>query len=169
MLKNLHELVKSMPDEATCRKYLAGQRWQDGIAGCLIMAIGERMILKAQRYKCKSKECYKKFSVTVGMVFEASNALLTKWFMALFIVSGHKKGISSHQLGRDTGVTQRIAWFLLHRIREAIGLKDVEKEKISGTVEIDETYMSRKYRSDYKGLRDVANALFILCGILQVG
>lgn len=153
MFKNLHELIKQMPDEATCRAYLASQRWADGIVVCpYCEGRGAYVIEGGKRYKCKSSTCYKKFSVTVGTVFEASNVPLTKWFMAVYILSGHKKGLSSYQLGRDIGVSQKTAWFMLHRIREVFGLKDMPREKLSGTIEVDETYMSRKFASDYKGI-----------------
>ena len=153
MFKNLHELITSMPDENSCRQYLAGQRWADGVVVCPYCEHrGAYVIEGGKRYKCKSAACYKKFSVTVGTIFEASNVPLTKWLMALYILSGHKKGLSSHQLGRDIGVTQKTAWFMNHRIREVFALNAVPKEKLSGIVETDETYMSRKYASDYVGL-----------------
>jgi hypothetical protein len=88
--------------------------------------------------------------VTVGTVFEASNIPLTTWLPALYIITAHKKGISSVQLAKDLGVTQKTSWFMLHRIRES--LKENHPELLSGIVESDETYMGRKYRSDYKGI-----------------
>jgi hypothetical protein len=86
----------------------------------------------------------------VGTIFESSRIPLTKWLNAVYVVTAHKKGISSHQLGRNLGVTQRTAWFMIHRIREM--MKNVSDELLQGAVEVDETYMSRKYKSDYKGL-----------------
>ncbi len=151
MFKNLHELIAKMPDETTCRAYLAAQRWNDGIVVCPYCSYrGAYVIENGKRYKCKSAACYKKFSVTVGTIFEASNIPLNKWFMALYIISGHKKGISSYQLAKDIGTSQKSAWFMLHRMREA--LKENSPELLSGIVESDETYMARKFASDFVGL-----------------
>jgi transposase-like protein len=100
----------SMPDEKTCRKYLADQRWENGIAVCPYCGYGKCYdIENGKRYKCSNKECYKKFSVTVGTIFEASNVPLFKWFTAIYLITAHKKGISSYQLGKDIGVSQKCA------------------------------------------------------------
>lgn len=151
MFKNLHELIKQMPDETTCRAYLAAQRWADGIVVCPYCEHkGAYVIEDGKRYKCKSSACYKKFSVITGTVFEASNIPVSKWLHAVYVVSAHKKGISSYQLAKNIGVSQKTSWFMIHRIREV--LQEKAPEMLSGTVEVDETYMSRKYASDYKGL-----------------
>lgn len=151
MFNNLHELIATMPDEKTCREYLIKERW-NGIIVCPYCGCeGAYSIENGKRFKCKSKACYKKFSVTVGTVFEASNIPLNKWFMAIYLTTAHKKGISSYQLGKDIGVAQKSAWFMLHRIREL--MSHVPNEKLKGDIELDETYMARKYRSDYKGLK----------------
>jgi transposase-like protein len=151
MFKNLHEMITQLPDEKSCREYLAKQRWPDGLPVCPYCGHkGAYNIEGDKRYKCKNTACHKKFSVTVGTIFHASNIPLDKWFMALYLVSAHKKGISSHQLARDLGIAQKNAWFMIHRIRET--LKDEYPELLCGTVEADETYMSRKYARDYVGL-----------------
>lgn len=108
------------------------------------------VIENGKRFKCANKACYKKFSVTVGTIFEASNIPLTTWFPAMYLIASHKKGISSVQLAKDLGVTQKTAWFMLHRIR--VALKAKNSPLFSGVVEADETYMARKFASDYKGL-----------------
>ena len=148
MFNNLRELIATMPDEKACRDYLIQQRWNGkpvcphcGFERCYIIENGKK-------FKCASPDCYKKFSVTVGTVFECSNIPLTKWLMALYLCTAHKKGISSYQLGKDIGIAQKSAWFMLHRLREL--LSHIPKEILSGTVEIDETYMGRKYASDNK-------------------
>ncbi|HEY5369802.1 MAG TPA: IS1595 family transposase [Hanamia sp.] len=150
MFNNLRELITSMPDENACREYIAEQRWH-GKPVCPHCGYNKAYIIEGgKKYKCASKTCYKKFSVTVGTVFECSNIPLTKWLMALYLATAHKKGISSYQLAKDIGVAQKSAWFMLHRLREI--MSHIPKEILIGTVEIDETYMSRKYRSDYKAL-----------------
>lgn len=150
MFNNLRELIATMPDEKSCREYLIKERWNGVIVCPYCGNEGAYVIENGERFKCKSKACYKKFSVTVGTVFEASNIPLTKWLMALYLCTAHKKGISSYQLAKDIGVAQKSAWFMLHRLREI--MKYIPKEKLSGIVECDETYLSRKYRSDYGGL-----------------
>src|SRR4051812_27786843 len=128
MFKNLHELIATMPDEMTCRKYLADQRWPDGKAVCPHCGSEKTYVIeKGWRYKCGNKECLKKFSVTVGTIFEASNIPLNKWFMAVYLCTAHKKGISSYQLGKDIGVAQKTSWFMLHRIRELMRPKKETK------------------------------------------
>ncbi len=154
MFKNLHELLQSMPTEKDCRDYLIEQRW----GGCPVCPYcgysGKTYVIEnGKRFKCGASQdvCGKKYSVTVGTIFESSRIPLTKWLNAVYVVTAHKKGISSHQLARDLGVTQRTAWFMTHRIREM--MKTVS-EVMDGTIEADETYMGRKYRSDYKGLSE---------------
>jgi transposase-like protein len=142
-----------MPDEKTCREWLAEQRW-NGKPACPYCGYDERIysIEDGKRFKCGSKDCYKKFSVTVGTVFESSNIKLNKWLMALYLLTAHKKGISSYQLGKDIGVTQKTAWFMNQRLRTMMADNNVQP--LEGIVEADETYMGRKYRSDYKGLSE---------------
>lgn len=140
MFKNLRELILSMPTEKDCREYLAKQRWVDGKASCPYCGHNKcYSIEKGERYKCANTKCFKRFKITVGTIFEASNIPLTKWFTAIYLITAHKKGISSHQLGRDISVTQRTAWFMLHRVREM--LKQVEGKKLDNMVEADEMYV----------------------------
>jgi transposase-like protein len=151
MFTNLIELIKSMPDEATCRQYIAEQRWGAGKVVCPYCNHNKAYVIEGgKRYKCAAKTCYKKFSVTVGTFMEASNIPLTKWLAGIYLVTSGKKGISSYQLGRQLGIAQKNSWFMMHRIREV--LKPQYDEVLSGIVEIDETYMAKKYRSKYKGL-----------------
>src|SRR5258705_7161515 len=119
MFKNLRELIVSMPDEKQCREYLALQRWPDGVVCPYCDCKKIYRIKERDRYKCGNPECYRKFSVTVGTVFEDSKVPLVKWLTAFYLASAHKKGISSYQLAKDIGVSQRCSWFMLHRLREA--------------------------------------------------
>lgn len=152
MVKNLKDLFKKFKDEDKCRKFLVQQRW-GGVPACPYCGHNKSYkIENGKRFKCANQTCYKKYSVTVGTVFEASNIPLTTWLPALYIVTAHKKGISSVQLAKDLGVSQKTAWFMIHRIRES--LKENHPELLEGIVESDETYMGRKYRSDYVGLSE---------------
>lgn len=150
MFTNLRELIVSMPDEKRCREYVAEQRWH-GKTICAYCGHDKCYTIEGgKRYMCSHKDCRKRFTVTVGTIFHASNVPLTKWLTAVYIITAHKKGISSYQLAKDIGVTQATAWFMNHRIREV--LKPTHEELLQGVVEIDETYLAKKYRSKYKAL-----------------
>lgn len=144
MFKNLREMITNLKDEQSCRDFLAQQRWPDGKVICPHCGHDKCYVIENNsKFKCASRECYKKFSVKVGTIFEASNIPLTKWFMAVYLSSSHKKGVSSYQLGKDIGVSQKCAWFMLHRIREMMRPK--ENVKLDNIVEIDEVYMGGKF------------------------
>jgi transposase-like protein len=98
-------------------------------------------------YRCANKECGKKFSVTKGTIFEATKIPLRTWFAAMFLITNHKKGISSHQLQRDLQITQKTAWFVLHRIHEMY--KESASELLKNVVEIDETFIGGKYKNKH--------------------
>ena len=90
-------------------------------------------------YRCSSRTCKKDFTVTVGTIFENSKVKLSTCLAAIYILTGHKKGISSLQLSRDLGVTQKTAWFINHRVRLILG--DPDPEPLNRIVEVDETYV----------------------------
>ncbi len=94
-------------------------------------------------YKCKS--CREQFTVRIGTIFEESKIPLSKWLMAIHLMTSSKKGISSHQMARELGITQKSAWFLNHRIREAMKQEPMAG-MLQGTVEVDETYVGGKPR-----------------------
>lgn len=157
MFSNLKELLASMPDDATCRKYLVEQRWPDGKITCPYCGHNKVYTLKGGiKYKCAARTCYQVFSATVGTIMQDSNMPLDKWFMAIFLITGHKKGISSCQLARDMGITQKSAWFMLHRVREMMFIK--APEKLSTIVEVDETYVGGKMKNKHKSVRVQAHA-----------
>lgn len=140
MIKNLQDLMVKFKDETVCREFLVKQRWPDGNVKCQYCGHDKcYRIENGNRFKCANNKCYKRFRVTVGTIFEASNIPLNKWFPAMYLILSHKKGISSCQLARDLGVTQKTAWFMLHRIREQ--LKANNSPMLSGTVEVDETFV----------------------------
>lgn len=177
MFKNLRELILSMPTEEICREYLAKQRWPDGKVTCPYCGHPKSYVIdKGERYKCASKECYKRFRITVGTIFESSNVPLTKWFTAIYLITAHKKGISSHQLGKDISVTQQTAWFMLHRVREMLRKKEAVMLGMDKAVEADETYVggsiSNKHiskRKEYAKNPELYNNKTTVLGMIERG
>jgi transposase-like protein len=151
--KTLPQLLDCFKDEETCVAYLEQQRWNGKIT---CPHCGHEKVYRTNRgFKCASKDCYKKFSVTVGTIFENSKITLRNWFAATFLCSAHKKGISSCQLARDLGLTQKTAWFMLHRIREAF--QSEAPGLLENTVEVDETYIGGKMKNKHKSIRNKAH------------
>jgi len=150
------------------------ERW-NGAPVCPYCGSGKwYSIENGKRFKCGNKECYKKYSVTVGTVFHATNIPLRTWFPAMYLISAHKKGISSVQLAKDLGVTQKTAWFMNHRIRES--LREKNSPLLSGMVEIDETFvggkvgnMSNKKRKALKGRSEGTTGKAPVFGMLERG
>lgn len=134
---NLLELLAYFSNEQKCRDYIEQIRWSDNII-CPHCEHKKCFKFKdGKKYRCDS--CKMDFSVRTGTIFADSRISLQKWFAAIYLITSHKKGISSLQLHRDIGVTQKTAWFILHRIRKTLGIKN--DEKLSGTIEADETFI----------------------------
>jgi len=107
--------------------------------------------VKSRRiWKCRA--CAKQFSVKVGTIFEDSPIGLDKWLAAMWMIANAKNGISSYEIHRALGVTQKTAWFMLHRIR--LALQAGSLDKLSGEIEVDETYIGGKARNMHKGKRE---------------
>ena len=139
--KSLPALLNHFKENATCINFLEQQRW-GGTVTCPFCGATE-IYTTNRGFKCK--ECAKKFSVTVGTVFENSKIKLNIWFAAIYLCTAHKKGISSLQLHRDLGVTQKTAWFMLHRIREMLRAK--QSPLLKGTIQADETFVGGKNKN----------------------
>ncbi len=142
---NLIEVAKLTEKES--RDYLESIRWPDGAicAHCQsknVSRLGGKAGEKGQ-FKCKNKECRKKFTVTVGTLFADSHIPLSKWLLAFHLVCSSKKGMSAHQLHRELGITYKSAWFMAHRIRYAMTQEPLST-MLTGTVEVDETYVGGK-------------------------
>lgn len=142
--------AKIYTDETAARKHLEKIQWPDGPVCPHCGVVNEATALQGGStrpgvYKCRP--CQKPFSVTVGTVFERSKIGLTKWLLATELLTSSKKGISSHQLSRMLGVTYKTAWFMAHRIREAMKPAGADAGPIGGKgkiVEADETYVGKK-------------------------
>ena len=130
------ELFTMFPDQEAARSYLEGRLWPNG-PRCPVCGLGERITTrKGGFYRCN--QCKEDFTVRTGTIFERSHVPLHKWVYAMYLLVTARKGISSMQLAKEIGITQKSAWFVLHRLREACGS---DLEKLQGIVEIDETYV----------------------------
>src|SRR6266545_893817 len=139
----LLEAVRYFSDLDVATEYVAKLRWPSGPV-CPNCGGLDHSFLKTRRiWKCKA--CKRQFSVKVGTIFEDSALGLDKWLPAVWLIANSKNGISSHELGRALGTTQKSAWFMLHRIR--LAMQTGSFEKFSGTVEVDETYIGGKARN----------------------
>lgn len=135
--RTLIEAIRYFADLDVCTEFVAQLRW-NGTPVCERCGSVESYYLASRRvWKCKG--CKRQYSVKVGTIFEDSALGLDKWLPAVWLIANSKNGISSHELGRALGVTQKSAWFMLHRIRLAMKLGTLEK--INGTAEVDETYV----------------------------
>ena len=133
------QLFELFPDQETARLYLESRLWPNG-PRCPVCGLGERITArKAGFYRCN--QCKEDFTVRTGTIFERSHVPLHKWIYAMYLLVTARKGISSMQLAKEIGITQKSAWFVLHRLREACGSK---LEMLQGIIEIDETYVGGK-------------------------
>lgn len=150
--KNLLQLQRHFNTELVCATYLEEQRW-NGSPVCPHCGSEHHSRTKTRLkhvelvdykdFRCKA--CDKKYSVLTGTFFESSKIELKTWFAAMYLINAHKKGVSSLQLSKDVGVTQKTAWFMLHRIREMF--QQTAPEAMQGTVQSDETYVGGKNKN----------------------
>lgn len=157
---SLLQMIDTLHTEEDCREYLEDMRWHGEPVCPHCGSISKHHYKLTQKgefkglYKCK--DCRERFTVRIGTMFEDSNLPLKKWFYAIFLFLSHKRGISSAQLARDIHVTQKTAWFMLHRIRHNI--KDNDKT-FEDETQVDETYVGGKTsakhqrRKNYKAFK----------------
>lgn len=152
--QTLLDAIKHFADPKNCRDFMVAVRWDDGSVRCPYCGSQDvKFLEKANLYFCKAKHAKQKFSLKVGTIFEDSPIGLDKWLPAAWLLTNCKNGISSYELARALGITQKAAWHVLHRIREAMtdtGLK----LGITAPVEIDETFVGGKVRNMHKAKRD---------------
>jgi len=147
---SLTELFRMFPDNKAAEEWFIRVRWPVGVCcpECGSLDVQERKTRKPQPYRCRS--CRKDFSVKTGTLMEGSKLGLQKWVIAFYLSSTNLKGVSSMKLHRDLGVSQKTAWFMLHRIRET--WRD-NKDMLGGSVEVDETYVGQLDRNKPKSQR----------------
>jgi transposase-like protein len=144
--KTLQQAIVFFADPNNCLDFLAVRRWPSGVV-CPNCASKEVRFLASRRvWECKGKHAKKQFSIKVGTIFEDSPISLDKWLTATWMIANCKNGISSYEIHRALGVTQKSAWFMLHRIRVALRSGSFDKlgGDPSGGVEVDETYVGGK-------------------------
>ncbi len=169
--RTLIEAIRYFSDQDVCVEFVARLRWPDGPV-CPRCGGTEHSYLKTRRlWKCKS--CKRQFSVKVGSIFEDSPIGLDKWLAAMWMIANSKNGVSSHEMARSLGITQKSAWFLLHRIR--LAMQTGTFEKLDGQIEVDETFIGGKARNMHKHIRarkitgTGGKDKVIVAGVLQRG
>jgi transposase-like protein len=148
--KTLLEAVGYFSDPEIANEFVASLRWPTGPVCPRCFGMEHSYLTTRRLWKCKA--CKRQFSVKVGSIFEDSSLGLNKWLPAVWLIANSKNGISSHELARALGITQKSAWFMLHRIRLAMQRGDFGK--FDGTVEVDETYVGGKAANMHKGVRE---------------
>ena len=151
--KSLQEAIIYFANPDNCIDYLAIRRWPDGRVLCPACG-SDKVKFHAERriWQCSSHHSKRQFSIKVGTVMEDSAIPLDKWLTAAWLVTNCKNGVSSYEIARDVKVTQKSAWFMLHRIRLAMQ-DETLGSKLSGEVEADETFIGGKARNMHKNVK----------------
>jgi transposase-like protein len=149
--ETLIEAIRYFSAPDVCVNYVAKLRWPNGIACPTCGSTDVRYIKTRRIWECKAQHPKRQFSVKVGTVLEDSAIGLDKWLAAIWMIASAKNGVSSYEIARGLGVTQKTAWFMMHRIRLAMG---TDNGKFSGSVEADETFIGGKSVNMHKSKRD---------------
>lgn len=148
----LQAAIEFFSDADRCHQYMVQMRWPDGVVKCpTCNAENPRYLANQRRFECRNKHPKRQFSVKVGTIFEDSPIPLKSWLLAVWQITNCKNGISSYELARALGVTQKTAWFMNHRIR--LAMQGEDGGKLDGEVEVDETYIGGKARKMNTGRR----------------
>jgi transposase-like protein len=151
--KSLQEAIVYFSNPDNCIDYLAIHRWPSGTVRCPTCGSNSvKFSEKRRTWQCSSHHAKREFSVKVGTVMEDSPIGLDKWLAAMWLVTNCKNGVSSYEIERDLKVTQKSAWFMLHRIR--LAMQDENSGKLNGHVEVDETFIGGKARNMHLDKRE---------------
>jgi len=167
-IDSLFDLMATFPDEQACVEQLKAIRWQDGE---FCPHCGDNRVYHfSDRKTFKCGACRKRFSIKVGTIFEDTKLPLRKWFMAIWLITNHPKGVASTTLAKDLKITQKSAWFVLHRLRHAARTNSFNAP-LKGTVESDTTYVGgkekNKHAADRKGGAQGGAGKEIVLGIIE--
>lgn len=146
--QTLQDAILYFADPVNCREYLVARRWPNGVTCPRCGSDNVLFLEKYNRWHCREKHPSPQFTLKTGTVMEDSPIGLDKWLTALWMIVNCKNGISSYEIHRALGVTQKSAWFLDHRIR--LMLEDEYRDKLSGTIEMDETFVGGKLKNMHK-------------------
>ncbi len=146
--ETLFQMMAAFPDEQSAIDHFTAIRWRNGAYCPLCGSTKVYHFSDKRTHKCG--DCRKRFSIKVGSIFEDSKIGLRQWMMAIWLITSHKKGIASTTLAKDLGVTQKTAWFMLHRLRYAARTQSFNRP-LEGEVEVDETYVGGKAANRHKG------------------
>jgi len=171
--KTLQDAIIYFADPDNCVSYLVARRWPDGTVICPTCGRADAAYIPARRvWQCKTRHPKAQFSIKVGTIFEDSPITLDKWLMAMWMLANCKNGASSYELHRATGISQKSAWFVLHRIR--LALRDDQSAKLGDEVEADETYvggkttnMHRRSKRKMQAMQDGHWGKTIVLGLLE--
>lgn len=147
MPKTLLDAVTYFSDRDVCINFVKELRWPEGVICPECGGLDHSYLKTRHIWKCKA--CKKQFSIKVGTIFEDSALPLSKWLTAFWLIVTAKNGISSYEIHRALGVTQKTAWFMLQRVRTA--MHTATFEKMSGEIEADETFIGGKAANMHKG------------------
>lgn len=149
--RTLQEAIIFFADPDNALNFMIELRWPDGVITCPRCGSDRHTFISTRRtWQCK--DCKKMFTVKLGTVMEDSPIGLDKWLCAMWLICNAKNGISSYEIHRAIGITQKSAWFLLHRIR--LAMQSGTFEKLSGTIEGDETFVGGKAKNMHKERRE---------------
>ncbi len=168
--KTLQEAIIFYANPDRCLELLIDVRWHDGVICPYCANKDVTFMASVRRWQCKNKACRKQFSIKVGTVMEDSPIGLDKWLCAIWLSTNAKNGISSYEIHRALGVTQKTAWFLLHRIR--LAMHNGSLEKMSGTVEVDETFIGGKNINKHSSKKQAGRGTVgkaVVMGLLEKG
>ncbi|HLW52633.1 MAG TPA: IS1595 family transposase [Candidatus Angelobacter sp.] len=154
-LKTLQEAMVYFSDPDRCREYFVARRWPEGVSCPNCGSVNVKFQPKHNRWQCSSHHKQRQFTCKTGTIFEESPITLDKWMLAMWMICNCKNGVSSYEIHRAIGVTQKSAWFMLHRIRLAMQKGSLLKlSGLGGEVEVDETFIGGKARNMHKSVYD---------------